>query len=379
MEKRVRLTARRRSASDDIPYPGTVNQEDRKFVERDKYDTFEQTINHELPDMRTEWRNDARDEIGFPIAEDHTEITGTKDGGMTVASVRQAASKAVKLSMLLLGNKVPEKMIEGQAKDFMLLGSAGLDRALSRFAKTETLYARKAEDEEEDEEETVEAKKSADEAPAEEKKEETTAKKSADETPAEEKKEETTAKKGSDEEETTAEEEAPKAKKGADEAPAAEEKKEEAPKAKKGADEEETKADDEAPAEETKAKKGAEEDEEETVEAKKGADEEDDESKVAELDIELSAAEEEDTEEDEKSASILSSLYEEVKKQEAARRGKTSEDDTEEEVVESKKSASVKARGAQKLGGQPRIASDMSVKDISEIWGDVPDVSGVFN
>lgn len=125
------------------PFPGTVNQPDRKFVERDHYHTFEHTVNHELPDMRHDWQNDQRDEIGFPIP--------------TVASIRAAASKAVKLAVLLLGDKVEENTIEAQARDFMKMGSESLNESLKRFADSENLY-KKAE---EKEEEKVEAKKAA--------------------------------------------------------------------------------------------------------------------------------------------------------------------------------------------------------------------------
>ena len=162
-EKRVRLTTR--MAAEIAPYPGTINQPDREFKKRDEYHTFEHTINHETPDMRTEWRDDERDEIGFPIAEDNSAVEGDGGEGKVTASVsetttlRQAAGKAVKLAMLLLGEKVAEEVIEAQAKDFMKLGSESLDSALSRFADSETLYVAE-EDKEEDKE--VEAAKEED-------------------------------------------------------------------------------------------------------------------------------------------------------------------------------------------------------------------------
>jgi hypothetical protein len=294
MGNRIRLTDSRRRASDDTPYSGTVNQ-DRKFVESDKYNTFEQTVNYELPDMRTDWRNDSRDEIGFPIAEEHPQV-GIEDEGQKIASysqLRQAASKAVKLSMLLLGNKVPDKMIEAQAQDFMRLGSEAIERSLDRFAKTEEMYA--AEEDEDDKEET------------------------------------------------------PVAKKGAEE-----DDKEEAPKAKKSSDDE---------------------DEDDETFAKKG---------MVELDIDMTAGEEEDEEGDAAAQKVLSSLFEEVKRQ-GAKSSKASDEDAEDEAKEEEPkarsaSASAKARGAQKLGGQPRVASEnMSVNDISKIWGTTPDVSDLFD
>jgi len=122
---RERLT-RRKAVEDNIPYPGTVNQSDRKFKKRDQYDTFEQTVNHELPDMRTEWKDNPRDEIGFGIPK--------------VAKIYATAQKAVRLAVLFLGDKVDDKSIEAQAREFMRLGTARIDSALKRFAESENLY-----------------------------------------------------------------------------------------------------------------------------------------------------------------------------------------------------------------------------------------------
>jgi hypothetical protein len=390
MGNRIRLTDSRRRASDDTPYSGTVNQ-DRKFVESDKYNTFEQTVNYELPDMRTDWRNDSRDEIGFPIAEEHPQV-GIEDEGQKIASysqLRQAASKAVKLSMLLLGNKVPDKMIEAQAQDFMRLGSEAIERSLDRFAKTEEMYA--AEEDEDDKEETPVAKKGAEEdKPAEDgEKKEAGEKKDLPPEFLE------NIQKNKDKAEDK-KEEAPKAKKGAEE----EEKKDE-PVAKKGAedDKEEDKKDEpvakksaEDDKEETPvAKKGAEEDDkEEAPKAKKSSDDEDEDDEtfakkgMVELDIDMTAGEEEDEEGDAAAQKVLSSLFEEVKRQ-GAKSSKASDEDAEDEAKEEEPkarsaSASAKARGAQKLGGQPRVASEnMSVNDISKIWGTTPDVSDLFD
>ena len=155
---RERLT-KRQAVEDNIPYSGNLNQPERKFKTQEEYHTFEQTVNHELPDMRTEWKQDSRDEIGFSVP--------------TVASIRSAASKAVKLAVLLLGDKVSEEIIEAQARDFMKLGSESLEVALARFAESETLYveASKAQEEdakeedakEEDKEEDKEASKAQEE------------------------------------------------------------------------------------------------------------------------------------------------------------------------------------------------------------------------
>jgi hypothetical protein len=146
MSNRVRLT-HRKAADGSVPYPGNVNQPDRKDPAWDQYHTFEQTVNHELPDMRHQWKDDERDAIGFGIPESvknpgEAPIGGTKGSPITpIANVRVAANKAVKLAMLLLGEKVPEDVIEEQARDFLMLGGEAMDRTLSRFASTTKFYA----------------------------------------------------------------------------------------------------------------------------------------------------------------------------------------------------------------------------------------------
>jgi hypothetical protein len=157
MSKRVRLTQRSRQGADgSVPYPGNVNQPDRTDPAWDEYHTFEQQVNHELPDMRHEWKEDQRDDIGFGVPESVKNPGAAPIGeaksapAPTMASVRVAANKAVKLAVLLLGEKVPEKVIEQQARDFLHLGSEAMDRTLARFANTQKFYAA---DEEEGEEE----------------------------------------------------------------------------------------------------------------------------------------------------------------------------------------------------------------------------------
>jgi len=160
---RNRLTARmrdHRAVEDDIPYPGTVNQPDRKFKRRDQYDNYVETINHPLPDMRHEWKDNPRDEIGFGIP---------KESSLSVASVRVAANKAVRIAVLLLGEKVEDEVIEAQARDLMGMRPDSMDRTLERFAASEKLY--KAEDKE-DEAGEDEEKKASDDADADDEKKE---------------------------------------------------------------------------------------------------------------------------------------------------------------------------------------------------------------
>ena len=146
--KRVRLTSRNYSAAGQEPYPGNVNQPDRKDPAWDGYHTFEQSINHELPDMDHDWQNDTRDDIGYGIPEPWGKSP-------TVASVTLAANKAVRVAVLLLGEKVDDEVIEAQARDLMAMSQVALDATIQRFADTQDLY----ESEDEDEDEEVVAKK----------------------------------------------------------------------------------------------------------------------------------------------------------------------------------------------------------------------------
>lgn len=352
MSNRVRLTARqtRRAVDDSIPYPGNVNQPDRKFKKHDQYDNFVQHVNHELPDMRHEWKNDKRDEIGFGIPEAWGQSP-------TVASVKVAANKAVKLAYLLLGNKVAESLIEDQANDFMLLGPAALDRSLGRFASTGELYA-------EDEESKEETKEAAEEVKAEEKTEEKAASVKKAEDKVEEKKEE------------KAEEKAASVKKAEDKV---EEKTEEKAEEKKASEElaeeaaeastkvEDTGASEVQASTKTAAPKKADDDEDED-------DEEDD-------------SEEETTEASSRSARDmdieLTSSMDDGAGVPDARLAGLFDDGIPAELPEpgaGKREASGK-KGIKSLGGgQPKVASgDGGASDISSLWADAPDVSDIFN
>lgn len=125
--KRVRLTSRNRKAESqaDGLFPGDVGNMERSknYHKMDDYHKFEQTVNHELPDMRHEWKEDKRDENNIPVPK--------------VASLYAAAQNAIKLSMMLLGDKAPQKTIEAQARDFMKLGNKKLVASMNRWLETE--------------------------------------------------------------------------------------------------------------------------------------------------------------------------------------------------------------------------------------------------
>jgi hypothetical protein len=411
---RVRLTARGRSAADQTPYPGNVNQPDRSDPSWEQYHTFEQKVNHELPDMRHQWQDDSRDDIGFGIPE----AWGKQP---TLASVRVAANKSVRIAMLLMGDKVSDEVIEAQATDFMAMGQSAMDRTLSRFADSQKLYA---EDEEEKVEEKVEEKKEAAseaeftpaiETPGAEKeatsqasmiasvvaatlkaagfpfkKDDNKNKKSADET--EEKVEEV---KAADEKVEEKVEEKKEEVKAADE-PKVEEKKEEEKactaselkamiagivastlkaalpdfiKEKQEEKKEEVKAADETEKVEEKKEevKAADETEkvEEVVEEKKASAP----MSATEFDIELTGAMEDEVIPDKEADERLASIFDNDGLGTAAA-----------EVTSGRKTeASQKKTGISKLGGQPRVASTGGAGvDISSIWQSAPDVSEAF-
>lgn len=357
---RVRLTQRSKQAADmSIPYPGNVNQPDRKDPDWEQYHTFEQQVNHELPDMRHDWKNDERDEIGFGVAEPW----GSSPTVPTVASVRVAANKAVRIAVLLLGEKVEDDVVEAQARDLMSLSQSAMDRTLARFAETQKLYA----EDDEDEAEACEASKKAEDK-AEDKAEEKKAEDKAEEK-VEEKKE---AKKAEDKVEEKVEEKVEAKDKKAELPPAL---KENAEKMKEHAEKKDEKKASKELAEKADAEKKsedkAEEKVEEKVEEKKAQDEEVEEEEVVakksstDMDIELSAAADEDEEEmTPETAAQLASLFE----------------DSSIAAAEELPKESSKKAGIKKLGGQPRVASTTGdgSTDISAIWDSAPDVSEVF-
>ena len=148
---RIRLTKRLASASKKIVaesqadgiFPGDIGNEERKknYRKVDEYHTFEQTVNHELPDMRHDWQDNPRDEVGMGIPKKATKTM-----------IVNAATNATKLAYFLLGEKASDQLIEQQARDFMRLGSVRLEAAINRFAETTDLH-----DEEEEAPAEVEA------------------------------------------------------------------------------------------------------------------------------------------------------------------------------------------------------------------------------
>jgi len=357
MSNRVRLT--KRAADMSIPYPGNVNQPDRVDPDMEQYHTFEQQVNHELPDLRTEWKENPRDEIGFGVPDASVFPFGGRvaKGRPTMASVRVAASKAVRLAVLLLGEKVDEEVIEEQANDFMELDREALDRSLDRFAKTQKLYA--SEDEEEAAPVTVEKEAAAEAAPAPVTEEKEAAVKNAEDAPV-----------GPNEQNDRAMQNWPAE---AREAFLAMQKQMTAMAAKVAslvaADGEDEKTDD---AEETTEACKASEDEtvetESEVTAADDAEETDEsveEKSASDSDIELSGPIDDELEPDAIADEQLESLFDD-------------ESITGEAELDKAVEASSRKAGIKKLGGQPKVASRGGKVDLSSLWESAPDVNHLF-
>lgn len=123
--ERIRLTQRmaNRSLRADSATPETSIDlgKNRNYHKIDEYHTFEQTVNHEEPDMRHTWKDNPREETGHGIPK--------------MAKVYMAAKKATKLAMMLLGEDANEEILEKQARAFMRMGDKALTASIERWAE----------------------------------------------------------------------------------------------------------------------------------------------------------------------------------------------------------------------------------------------------
>lgn len=121
------LKSRKAESQKDGLFPGDVGNMERSknYHDIDEYHTFEQTVNHELPDMRHEWKDNPREETGHGIPK--------------MAKVYMAAKKATKLAMIMLGDDASEEKITAQARDFMRMGGNALTATINRWAEAEEL------------------------------------------------------------------------------------------------------------------------------------------------------------------------------------------------------------------------------------------------
>lgn len=123
--ERIRLTQRTanrsRQANSAAPETSIDLGKDRNYRKIDEYHTFEQSLNHEEPDMRHEWKDNPREETGHGIPK--------------MAKVYMAAKKATKLAMMLLGEDAKEATLEKQARAFMRMGDKALTASIERWAE----------------------------------------------------------------------------------------------------------------------------------------------------------------------------------------------------------------------------------------------------
>jgi hypothetical protein len=279
--------------------------------------------------MRHDWKDEqtdaGRDDIGFGIAEESNVPTVPAAPAVPnppqydlktaqVAKVKAAASKSVKLAVLLLGDKVSEDVIEMQARDFMRLGNEALDRALKRFSESEELYVAADEDEDDDDSDEKEASVSV----------------AADEDEGDD---------DADEKEASA---IAADDNGDDD------------------DDDDDNGDKEASEVEAGKKNMDDDDEEDDSDDEKEASEAPKSSGVAELDIELSAGSDE-TIEPNQSDDLLASLYDEpaAPKQASEKKG-------------------AKSIGGQPKMPTASSKTEKGSSSLEALWGETPDVSGVF-
>ena len=122
--ERVRLTqriaSRNRKAEEANPETPIDIGKNRTYHKIDEYHTFEPSLNHWIPDDRTEWKDNPREPNGLGIPKNsQTYIT---------------AKKATKLAMMLLGSNATDASIEQQARAFMRMGNKALTASIDRWA-----------------------------------------------------------------------------------------------------------------------------------------------------------------------------------------------------------------------------------------------------
>lgn len=139
---RVRLT-KKIQANDPSDMDGSRQKIQPKIDTYSDFDPAKEDVGDRKVKM---WKED-------PKLRDEMHVTKIKQ-----AKMWQASKLATKLAIYLLGEKAPSNMVKAQAAEFLPLGNARLARAVSRFAKTEYLYAEEVEEVEAPEETVAEDK-----------------------------------------------------------------------------------------------------------------------------------------------------------------------------------------------------------------------------
>ena len=136
MSDRIRLTQRQaaRNVKADAATPETPIDlgKERPYRKIDKYHKFEPKLNHWIPDMRHEWKDNPREESGHGIPKN--------------VKIYNAAKKATKLASVLLGKNASDEELLAQAQAFMRMGDRALTASLKRVAGCEECEAPKTEE-----------------------------------------------------------------------------------------------------------------------------------------------------------------------------------------------------------------------------------------
>ena len=178
---RVRLTKKTRLANDPSDMEG-VRQDCGKKTRFEKYTNFD-PAKDDVGGRGKAQTDGSKLYQGDKGLRNEMHITELK---LKQAKMWQRSKLATKLAMYLLGEKAPQSMVKAQAAQFLSLGNAKLAKAVSRWAKTEYLYAEQEEQEVKEEtaaEQTTEEAPKAEEAPAVQEKAEEAAEQTTEEAP----------------------------------------------------------------------------------------------------------------------------------------------------------------------------------------------------
>ena len=154
---RVRLTKKTRLANDPSDMEG-VRQDCGKKTRFEKYTNFD-PAKDDVGGRGKAQTDGSKLYQGDKGLRNEMHITELK---LKQAKMWQRSKLATKLAMYLLGEKAPQSMVKAQAAQFLSLGNAKLAKAVSRWAKTEYLYA---EQEEQEVKEETAAEQTTEEAP----------------------------------------------------------------------------------------------------------------------------------------------------------------------------------------------------------------------
>ena len=134
---RIRLTNKTRLAND----PADMQGDRQDCGKRTRFEKYKTKFDPAKDDVGG---RDKKETDGSTLYEGDKKLRN--DMHVTEIKLRQAklwerSKLATKLAMYLLGEKAPQSMIKAQASEFLSLGNQKLAKAVSRFAKTEYLYA----------------------------------------------------------------------------------------------------------------------------------------------------------------------------------------------------------------------------------------------